>query len=109
MKVDPYAEPAVRLAQQLRLLREKAGISPKEMGKRLRMHREGVDRLERNGDGGELPSVRTILRFAEALSVEPSEILCVLDERWAMAERWRQERIASGAMAECATPIGGAS
>jgi transcriptional regulator with XRE-family HTH domain len=99
--VDPTAARAVRLAQRLREMRERAGLSARQLGRAACMPRETVHRLER---GAGMPSVTTLCRLADALEVEPSELLCVLDSRWAMTEAWRADRLADGRMALVATP-----
>lgn len=99
MTVDPTAERALRLAQRLRQLRERAGLSARQLARASDMPRETVHRLER---GKGMPSVTTMCRLADGLGVEPSELLYVLDSRW--IEQWRAERLEAGRMAQCATP-----
>ncbi len=100
--VDPKASPLERLAQQIRTVRLAKGIRSKELAVRLRTARNYVSTLE---SGQKWPNLSALLEIARALDVEPSELLRVLDARWALEEQWRRERLAAGTMAQCAAPM----
>ena len=70
--------PAEKIGARLRALREARGWSTPEMAARVQSHRPVVSRIE--GGAYHLPTLTTILAYAKALGVQPSEILCVLDE-----------------------------
>ena len=60
------------LGQILRQLRQERGLSQEELALESGYHRTYISQLER---GQKNPSLRTIFQLAEALEIEPSEII----------------------------------
>lgn len=104
MNVDPHATLVVRLGQRIAQLRIAALLTQAELADRAEMAR--TDLVRRENGLGSLASLKTVMRLARALDVEPSEILCVLDSRWCFEQAWRLERLSRGTMAHVARPLG---
>jgi len=73
-------EIARRLAVRLRELRLRAGLTQAEVSRRTGMNRPNIARLEAVRSRASVPRLDTLLRYAEALGVQPSAVLGVLDE-----------------------------
>lgn len=61
-----------RFGEQLRRLRQEAGLSQEELGLRASLHRNVVGELER---GSRMPYLDTILKLAAGLSIPPSGLI----------------------------------
>lgn len=68
---DP-AEAFVVLGERIRELRHQRGLTQEDLALEANMHRTQIDRLERGLRG---PQLKTILRVARGLDVEPGELL----------------------------------
>jgi transcriptional regulator with XRE-family HTH domain len=66
------ADPLVVFASNLRRLREAAGLSQDELGLRAGV---GVSNVSRYESAKRDPSVRTVARLADALGVDPAQLL----------------------------------
>lgn len=64
-------QPVANFGKRVRLLREQAGLKQDELAHRARIHRAHMSLIE---TGDREPRLRTILRIAEALEVEPGEL-----------------------------------
>lgn len=70
------AEAARRLGARIRLLRTERGLSQARLAEMVDSYRTIVCRVE---SGRHMPSIETVLEYAEALDANPSDILSVLD------------------------------
>jgi transcriptional regulator with XRE-family HTH domain len=61
-----------QFARNLRLARERVGLSQEELGIRASMHRTQIGSLER---GAHLPRLDTLVKLAGALSICPERLL----------------------------------
>jgi transcriptional regulator with XRE-family HTH domain len=57
---------------RLKALRAKAGLTQQELADRMGMAAQNINRFER---GGRTPSWETVIKFAEALGVQPNDFL----------------------------------
>jgi transcriptional regulator with XRE-family HTH domain len=67
---------AAIFAENLKRLREEAGISQEEAGVRAGLHRTEISQLER---GLRVARIDTLVKLAGGLGVEPAELLKGLD------------------------------
>jgi transcriptional regulator with XRE-family HTH domain len=78
------SQASVALGLAVRDLRQRARISQEELGYRSGMHRTyvgGIERGERN------PSWMNIVKLAEALSAQPSDLVARAEQHgWSMSE-----------------------
>lgn len=65
-------EPTEQFATNLRLYRNRAGLSQEELGFESDLHRTEVSLLER---AGREPRLSTIVRLARGLKIEPGHLL----------------------------------
>jgi len=63
-----------RFATNLRAFRTRAGMSQEALGFECGLHRTEISRLER---GGREPRLTTIVKLADALSIDPCELIAI--------------------------------
>jgi transcriptional regulator with XRE-family HTH domain len=61
-----------KFVKKLKRLREEKGLAQEELARKADIHRTTLDKLEREVQG---PSLDTLQKLAEALDVEPWELL----------------------------------
>jgi transcriptional regulator with XRE-family HTH domain len=69
-------EVAVRLGENLRRARRRAGLSQEQVAIRASLHRTEIGLLER---GGRVARVDTLIQLAGAMSIRPSELIDGID------------------------------
>jgi transcriptional regulator with XRE-family HTH domain len=65
-------DPTAQFAENVRRLRQAAGLTQQGLSERIQMEPAEISRLER---GGRDPQLATIVRMARGLGVTPSELL----------------------------------
>lgn len=72
MAAPPRRDPRVAFGDNLRLARERAGLTQEALGHRADFHPTEVNRIER---GRRNPGLLTIVKLAEALDIPAGDLL----------------------------------
>lgn len=72
MAAPQVSDLAVRLGENLRLARERAGLSQEDLGFRSGLHRTAVSQLER---GERTPRADSVVRLAGSLGIPAGDLL----------------------------------
>jgi transcriptional regulator with XRE-family HTH domain len=71
------SETGIRFAHNLRLAREKAGLSQEELADRAGLHRTFISQVER---GLKSPSLNSLIAISAALGIRVSQLVRGIDE-----------------------------